>query len=80
MSTDHSSAEINGTIRFYQVGNQVTVSGFDASDISIQGASLGNFSEDGSGGYEITILLTVREFQFLFPFPTRLQPGPMALL
>ena len=56
MSTDHSAAEINGTIRFYQVGNQVTVSGFDESDISIEGASLRNFSEDGSGGYEITIL------------------------
>ena len=55
MSTDHSAAEINGTIRFYQVGNQVTVSGFEESDISIQGARLGNFSGDGFGGYEITI-------------------------
>ena len=65
MSTDHSAAEINGTIRFYQVGNQVMVSGFDASDISIQGASLGNFSEDGSTDEEVSN----REHEFHLHFP-----------
>ncbi|MEL0098350.1 MAG: LamG-like jellyroll fold domain-containing protein, partial [Opitutae bacterium] len=55
MNKDHAASEVNGTIRFLQVGNQVHVSGFDFSDIRVEGGTLQPLTSDGLGGYNISI-------------------------
>ena len=56
MDKNHAATEVNGTIQFLQVGNKVNVSGFDASDLIIKGATLDSLTDDSNGTYSISLI------------------------
>ena len=55
MDKNNAATEVNGTIQFLQVGNKVDVSGFDASDLTIAGATLDSFIDDNNGTFFISL-------------------------
>ena len=69
LSHNHAAAEVNGTIKFYQVGNQVEVTGLDPADVILDGASLSSLSADGNGGYNVSILPNHPGVPFILSIP-----------
>ncbi|HAF57962.1 MAG TPA: hypothetical protein DCL00_00055, partial [Opitutae bacterium] len=57
LNTENAASQINGTVKFYQVGNQVEVDGFDSSDIIADGASF-TLTSDGNLGFIISVTPT----------------------
>jgi hypothetical protein len=84
MDKNHAATEVNGTIQFFQVGNKVNVTGFDSSDLTIEGATLASFIDDSNGTFSISLIPTTPVLRFTSPLqPTPpqdltvlLQPGP----
>jgi hypothetical protein len=69
LNHNHAATEVNGTIKFYQVGNQVEVTGLDPADVILDGATLGNISADGNGGYNVSILPKRPGVPFIISIP-----------
>ena len=56
MDKNHAATEVNGIIQFLQVGNKVNVSDFDASDLTIEGATLHSLTDDSNGTFSISLI------------------------
>ena len=76
MEEDVSTLEINGTIRFVQANNPVSVTGFEISDISVQGATIQSMTDDGSGGYSISLIPNLRGIPVTISIDSGSATGP----